>query len=273
MAKTDRQLIYEKLLEVLNATSFFDLDDLADLSDEKKAEFMIEKRKIRQEFIDIASGETIQPKKKKSPFDLGRYKTHDGSQEKGSPDKWRQAAKIILNVNDENCLTTLGLSGVPASKDDLKKAYRSLIKKAHPDREGGSEDEAARINAAYELALSLFFSSNGSQPTVSQPSSPKPSAKRKDTGLRPQLLTPIDEDEAIKYIQNDLWCLQEKKDGKHILIKKVGYTLTVANKQGLETTIPKCVETAIFNQFEGENVLLDGELIGNTFYIFDILGS
>lgn len=149
MKKKDRQLIYAKLVEKLNDIAFFNLDlELADASEERKQEFMEAKRKVRQELSDIAEGKT------KSAFDTSRYKTHDGP--KGSPEQWREAAKKLLDINDENCLTTLGLSGIPASEADLKKVYRAAIRKAHPDV-GGSEDEAARLNAAYELALKLFF--------------------------------------------------------------------------------------------------------------------
>jgi len=261
MSKNDRQFIYKKLAEALTDMAFLNMDDLSLDTDERKAEFMIEKRQVREELLAIANGTPAATgtKKKKSSFNMNKYKTHDGP--KGSPEKWREAAKFILNINNENCLTTLGLGAVPATEGDLKKVYRDAIRKAHPDL-GGSEEAAARINAAYELALKLFFT---------KPNTPTPTATRKDTGLRPQLLTPIEESEAINYITDDNWCAQEKKDGKHIIIKKVGYTLIVANKQGLETNIPKNIETAIINLFQNIDVILDGELIGSKFYIFDIL--
>lgn len=248
--KKDRQIIYEKLLDALNAMLFFDLDDLADESTERKEEFLVEKRKVREELQGFARGE--RPKKS---FKLPQYKTHDGP--KGSPDQWREAAKVILNVNDENCLTTLGLSGVPPTEAALKTAWRTAIRKAHPDL-GGSEDEAARINAAYELCLKLFFTK-------------MTKAGRKDTGLRPQLLTPITEEEAVKYLTDDLWCVQEKKDGKHGMIKKTGITVIAANKQGLEMSIPASVADAVLQFLIGIDAVIDGELIGDKFYIFDLL--
>ena len=171
---------------------------------------------------------------------------------------------MILNVNGENCLSTLGLTGVPATEADLKRIYREAIRKAHPDV-GGSEEEAARLNAAYDLALNLFFT---------KPKETK--ATRADTGLRPQLLTPIDEDEAVKYIIDDLWCAQEKKDGKHILVKRnpkrdeISDGVIAANKQGLETALPHAVELAVKASFD-VILTLDGELIGNKLYVFDLL--
>jgi bifunctional non-homologous end joining protein LigD len=198
---------------------------------------------------------TNKTKKKKSNFNMNKYKTHDG--EKGSPEQWREAAKVIFNVNNENCLTTLGLNSVPSSKEELKKQYIKLIAKAHPDK-GGTEEDAARINAAYKFALTLFFPNITRSPTT-----------RKDTGLRPQLLNPITEEEATRYLDDAEWCIQEKKDGKHGLIEKFGPAITAANKQGLEMGIPKPVEDIVKDL---PDVVLDGELINNkVFHVFDLL--
>ena len=42
--------------------------------------------------------------------------------------------------------------GVPenATQEDIKKRYRELVKKLHPDR-GGNEDEFKKVSAAYEV--------------------------------------------------------------------------------------------------------------------------
>lgn len=173
-SNTDRQLIVAALLEALNTTSFLKMDELVNASKERLEEFIAVKRQVRNELQKLLfepEPETEKPKAKKKPFSTARYKTHDG--EKGSPEQWREAAKVLLNVNDENCLTTLGLTGVPASEDDLKKAWRAAIRKCHPDIIGGSQDEAAKLNAAYELALSLFF--------TKKPMTATTKGKRKDT--------------------------------------------------------------------------------------------
>lgn len=258
----DKQLIYAKLIDCLNSVAFInELEELKEATPERLKEFVEVKRQVREELQNNLSGDKPKAKKKK-PFSTLKYKTHDG--QKGSPEQWREAAKVILNVNGENCLSTLGLTGVPATEADLKRIYRDAIRKAHPDV-GGSEDEAARINAAYDLALNLFFT---------KPKETK--AARADTGLRPQLLTPINEDEAVKYIEDDRWCIQEKMDGKHIIVKRnpkrdeISDGVISANKQGLETTLPNALESAIKDSF---NVpcTLDGELIGNKLYVFDLL--
>jgi len=253
---SDRKFIYQKLIDALNEISFPDTEEE---TPKRKQEFLKARGQIRTELQEIANGE--RPKRRKSAFNMSRYKTHDG--ERGSTDKWREAAKVILNVNGENCLETLGLSGRPATEEELKKVYRAAIRKAHPDA-GGSEDEAARLNAAYELALKLFFA----KPTHTK-------AERQDTGLRPQLLTPIEEDDVDKYIEDDEWCAQEKKDGKHGMLKTVfeddKISLIAANKQGLEMSIPKAIEESMLRLFGEQDALFDGEQIGDRFYVFDLL--
>jgi curved DNA-binding protein CbpA len=38
-----------------------------------------------------------------------------------------------------------------ASPDDIKKAYRSLAQKLHPDKDGGDKDKFQRVQAAYDI--------------------------------------------------------------------------------------------------------------------------
>ena len=45
--------------------------------------------------------------------------------------------------------------GVPrnATKDDIKKAYRNLAHKHHPDKSGGNEEKFKEINEAYHILI------------------------------------------------------------------------------------------------------------------------
>lgn len=40
-----------------------------------------------------------------------------------------------------------------STQKDLKKSYRSLAQKLHPDKKGGSEDLMKKLNASYEILL------------------------------------------------------------------------------------------------------------------------
>jgi bifunctional non-homologous end joining protein LigD len=202
----------------------------------------------------------IKPKKKSRSFDRIKYAKYEG--ERGSKEQWQEAAKAVLSVGEETCLEILGIAGVPETEAQLKKIYRDLMLVNHPDR-GGDEEKAAKINSAYDLALKLYFSQSESSKKMEKKSA------RKDTGLRPQLLNPIDESEVQKYLNDDDFCCQEKEDGKHGILEQKEGTLTAANKNGLEMAVSKRIEQAF--KALGFDITLDGELIGEKFYIFDLL--
>ena len=93
--------------------------------------------------------------------------------------------------------------------------------------------------------------------------------EQRDTGFRPQLLNPITEEEVEAYLLNDRWCAQEKFDGKRMLLRKQGSTITAANRDGLSIGFPQAYAAALAN-VPGDFVI-DGESVGETFCAFDLL--
>jgi predicted DNA-binding WGR domain protein len=91
------------------------------------------------------------------------------------------------------------------------------------------------------------------------------------SGLRPQLLNAIDEAEASKLISSPDWCLQEKKDGRRLLIKKEGVAVHGINRRGLLCGLPSAVVYEI--QETENNFIIDGEIVGEVFHVFDFLHS
>lgn len=93
--------------------------------------------------------------------------------------------------------------------------------------------------------------------------------ERYDTGMRSQLLNPITEGDIPAYLANPAWCAQEKFDGKRILVRKGDTFLTISNRNGLACSIPD----SIANQLMGhpDNFVLDGELVGELYCVYDIL--
>ena len=181
---------------------------------------------------------------------FSRYKRSTTGQ-RGNPDQWRQSFMSLFQHTKDD-LTILGMESLP-SIQEAKTQYRKLMMEHHPDR-GGDVAMAAEINAAYDRVVKRIDAN-----------------KRKDTGLRGQLLNPITEMEAERYLYDDIHCLQEKKDGKHILAGiDENYRVIVANKQGLETTIQKEISVSLAKVF-GINNVIDGELIGDNFWVFDLL--
>lgn len=83
--------------------------------------------------------------------------------------------------------------------------------------------------------------------------------------LLPQLLNEIEEDELESYLTDDSWGAQEKKDGKHLMIRKTGVQVIISNKKGKE------IGNADPHDIGGGDMVLDAEGIGQTFHVFDLL--
>jgi len=96
----------------------------------------------------------------------------------------------------------------------------------------------------------------------SGPKTPPPMAER----TIPQLLNPIGEEEVERYLRDDAYGAQEKKDGKHLMVKNASGTLTATNKKGIEVGYPTAYASDLT-----QSGLYDGESIGDTYHVFDIL--
>ena len=89
------------------------------------------------------------------------------------------------------------------------------------------------------------------------------------SGVLPQLLNTITEHEAGKLIDNPAWLMQEKFDGKRMMLRKTGGTVDAINKRGLVIDAPQPIIDAA-QQIPGD-FTIDGEAIGDTFHAFDLL--
>ena len=94
--------------------------------------------------------------------------------------------------------------------------------------------------------------------------------EEKEVQYIPQLLNSIDESEVEKYLLDNAWGAQEKKDGVHVQVKVINeplyQSMKVFNKKGKEIPFIK----DWLNEF-GHACLLDGEKIGDSYHVFDIL--
>lgn len=90
----------------------------------------------------------------------------------------------------------------------------------------------------------------------------------KQTGLLPMLLNPITEHEAEDKIEDDDWLMQEKLDGKRIMVRVKGDEVTASNRRGLSVGIPREIEDEL-RKFG--DCVLDGELVGSEYILFDLL--
>ena len=90
-----------------------------------------------------------------------------------------------------------------------------------------------------------------------------------DTGIRPQLLNAVDGSELDRLLGDIHYCLQEKHDGRRLLVRKQGDEITGINRRGLVVAIPEPIRQAVAAiPFD---VLIDGEAVGDTLHAFDLL--
>jgi bifunctional non-homologous end joining protein LigD len=89
------------------------------------------------------------------------------------------------------------------------------------------------------------------------------------SGLLPQLLNPVEEQELQRLFEHDNWCLQQKYDGRRLLIEKTDRAVHGINRRGLLCGLPSVVLNEA-QQIDGDFVI-DGEIIGENYFAFDIL--
>jgi bifunctional non-homologous end joining protein LigD len=96
-----------------------------------------------------------------------------------------------------------------------------------------------------------------------------PEMEERFTGILPQLLNPIEETDALRLLNDPAFVMQQKFNGRRMLIRKQDADIHGINKKGLLIGLPETVLRDI-QQLPG-NFILDGECIGDMFHAFDLL--
>jgi len=91
-----------------------------------------------------------------------------------------------------------------------------------------------------------------------------------NTGIHCQLLNPIEEDQVEKLIADPAYWMQEKHDGRRLLIRRQGHTISGINRLGLTVALPRSIEADACNC--NLDFVFDGEAIGDILQVFDVLG-
>jgi bifunctional non-homologous end joining protein LigD len=89
------------------------------------------------------------------------------------------------------------------------------------------------------------------------------------TGFLPQLLNPINEQEVKRLLKDASWALQEKYDGRRVLVRKAGAEIHGINRKGLLIGLPSPIVVGA-HKITGD-FILDGECVGDVLYAFDLL--
>jgi len=91
----------------------------------------------------------------------------------------------------------------------------------------------------------------------------------RDTGIRCQLLNAVEESELSRLLTDNRHCLQEKHDGRRLLVRKQGDEITGINRRGLIVALPDPIRKAVAAL--PVDALIDGEAVGETLHAFDLL--
>lgn len=89
------------------------------------------------------------------------------------------------------------------------------------------------------------------------------------SGLQAQLLNFIEEKDVEKYLNDPAWCMEEKKDGTRLMVRKTGSTIEGSNRKGLIIPLAPAIEQALAQTPYG--FVIDGEAIGDVYWVFDML--
>ncbi|WP_342314734.1 DNA ligase (plasmid) [Mycobacterium avium subsp. hominissuis] len=89
------------------------------------------------------------------------------------------------------------------------------------------------------------------------------------SGVLPQLLNVISDTEVDRIVADPQWVMQEKFDGRRLMLRKVGGAVEGINKLGLIAGVAAPVAAAA-RALPGD-FILDGEVIDDTLHVFDLL--
>lgn len=89
------------------------------------------------------------------------------------------------------------------------------------------------------------------------------------TDILPQLLNPIEQDDAVSLVCDPQWVMQEKFDGRRLLIRCNDQGIDGINRSGLIVSLPQSITKAV--EALNSQLILDGECVGEKFIAFDLL--
>lgn len=89
------------------------------------------------------------------------------------------------------------------------------------------------------------------------------------SGLLPQLLNVADEADVARLVNDPAWCMQQKFDGRRLMLRKSGASVEAINKLGLVVGVAEPIALAA-RALPGD-FILDSEVIGDRLFVFDLL--
>lgn len=85
------------------------------------------------------------------------------------------------------------------------------------------------------------------------------------------LLNPVDADTVDSLMRDEQWVMQEKMDGVRLLIHKEGENIAGYSRTGRQVAVPNNIVEALRLTIMNDTFIIDGELVGDVYYAFDLL--
>jgi bifunctional non-homologous end joining protein LigD len=95
---------------------------------------------------------------------------------------------------------------------------------------------------------------------------------KEHSGHVPELLTPIEEPEALRLAEDATWWFQQKFDGRRLAVQKADGRYRGINKLGQIVPIDAALAESL-DSVEAREFLADGEITGSHFHIWDLLSA
>ncbi|MGC2817467.1 MAG: WGR domain-containing protein, partial [Candidatus Acidiferrum sp.] len=95
-------------------------------------------------------------------------------------------------------------------------------------------------------------------------------ASKEQSGHTPELLTPIEEPEALRLAEDASWWFQQKFDGRRLAVQKTDGKYTGINKLGQVISIDSRLAGPL-DLVRAKGFLADGEITDSHFHIWDLL--
>ena len=128
---------------------------------------------------------------------------------------------------------------------------------------------AVDYDAAKDIYDKLVKEKTAKGYTPGEDGTPYQHTDKVSTGIHCQLLNPIDDDQIEKLVADPAWWMQEKFDGRRLLIRKQDGKITGINRLGLAVALPEPLVKCCGNC--EVDFIMDGEAIGDMLCAFDVL--
>jgi bifunctional non-homologous end joining protein LigD len=125
------------------------------------------------------------------------------------------------------------------------------------------------LDSAQRLFDKLVREKKSKGYTKGESGTPYQHREQQPAGIKPQLLNPITESQVLDLINDDQWAMQEKHDGRRLIVRKSGQAITGINKQANTTGLALPLFDVV-KKFDAD-VTVDGESIGDHLFAFDLL--